>query len=54
MIFRSFDGTGRIVLPGELAQRFPKREVLIAGSGRYLEIWDPAAFDAMVSPLDFE
>ena len=54
MIFRSFDGTGRIVLPGNLAERFAEREVLIAGSGRYLELWNPGDFDAAVSALDFE
>lgn len=54
MIFRSFDGTGRIVLPGNLAERFAEREVLIAGSGRYLELWNPADFDSAVNPLDFE
>ena len=52
MIFKSFDGTGRIVLPGAIAERFPKRDVLIAGAGRYLELWEPSAFEAEVQPLD--
>ncbi len=52
MIFKSFDGTGRIVLPGVIAERFPEREVLIAGAGRYLELWEPSAFEAEVQPLD--
>ena len=54
MVFRTFDGTGRIVLPGEVAERFTKREVLIAGAGRYLELWDPEAFEVEVGPLDLE
>jgi DNA-binding transcriptional regulator/RsmH inhibitor MraZ len=54
MIFKAFDGTGRIVLPGELAARFPDREVLIAGAGRYLELWEPRAFEEAVSPLELE
>lgn len=54
MIFRPFDGTGRIVLPGQLAEQFSKREVLIAGAGRYLELWDPEQFEAGVQPLDLE
>lgn len=54
MIFRSFDGTGRIVLPGELTERFPEREVAIAGAGRYLELWDPAALEAAVTPLEVD
>lgn len=53
MIFRSFDGTGRIVLPGEFAERFEEREVAIVGAGRYLELWRPADFEAVVAPLDF-
>ena len=54
MVFRAFDGTGRIVLPAELAERFADREVLIAGSGRYLELWAPDSFDTAVTPLDIE
>jgi len=54
MIFRQFDGTGRIVLPGEVADRFPKRQVLIAGAGRYVELWNPDDFEQAVEPLDFE
>jgi len=54
MIFRSFDRTGRIVLPGELAERFAKREVLIVGAGRYLELWNPAEFQKSITPLGFE
>lgn len=54
MIFRSFDKTGRIVLPGELAERFSEREVAIVGAGRYLELWRPADFEANVDPLEFE
>ena len=54
MIFRSFDGTGRIVLPAAVADRLTGREVLIAGAGRYLELWDPSAFSTSISPLDFE
>jgi len=54
MIFRSFDGTGRIVLPGELAERFSGREVLIAGAGRYLELWEPESYRTSITPLDFE
>ena len=52
MIFKPFDGTGRIVLPGPIAERFPEREVLIAGSGRYLELWVPKQFEEEVQPLD--
>ena len=54
MIFRSFDGTGRIVLPGDLSERFEGKEVVLAGAGRYLELWRPADFDASIAPLDFE
>ena len=54
MIFKPFDGTGRIVLPGELAGKFPDREILIAGAGRYLELWGPADWEAAVKPLDLE
>lgn len=54
MIFRSFDGMGRMVLPGNLVERFPEREALVAGSGRYLELWNPADYEASVQPLDFE
>ena len=58
MIFRSFDGTGRIVLSGELAERFPGREAVLLGAGRYLELWDPEAWDPealgrAIEPLDF-
>ncbi|MCZ6786541.1 MAG: hypothetical protein O7E54_05185 [Planctomycetota bacterium] len=53
-IFKSFDGTGRIVFPADLVERFPKREVLIAGTGLYLEVWDPARWDAEVGELDVE
>jgi DNA-binding transcriptional regulator/RsmH inhibitor MraZ len=53
MIFRSFDRTGRIVLPGEIAERFKTREVTIVGAGRYLELWSPDALQANVTPLDF-
>lgn len=45
LIFKPFDGTGRIVLPAPLAERFPEREVLIAGVGRHLEAWLPADFE---------
>ena len=54
MIFKPFDGTGRIVLPGKLAALFPDREVLIAGAGRYLELWEPRGFEEEVSPLALE
>ena len=53
-IFKSFDGTGRIVLPADLLARFPEREVLIAGTGLYLEVWDPAAWETEVGELDVE
>jgi len=41
-------------MPGELADRFPDREVLIAGVGRHLEAWHPADFEKAMSetPLD--
>ncbi len=54
MIFKTFDGTGRIVIPGELVSRFPDREVLIAGVGRHLEAWHPADFEQSMAsdPLD--
>ena len=54
MIFKTFDGTGRIVFPGTLAERFPDREVLIAGVGRHLEAWHPADFEKFMAqaPLD--
>jgi DNA-binding transcriptional regulator/RsmH inhibitor MraZ len=54
MIFRSFDRTGRIVLPAETTERFATREVTIVGAGRYLELWNPPDFDATIAPLDFE
>jgi DNA-binding transcriptional regulator/RsmH inhibitor MraZ len=53
MIFRSFDRTGRIVLPGEVAERFKSREVTIVGAGRYLELWSPDDLKTNVAPLDF-
>ena len=53
MIFRSFDRTGRIVLPGEIAERFKTREVTIVGAGRYLELWSPADLSRNITPLDF-
>ncbi len=53
MLFRSFDRTGRIVLPGEVAERFKTREVTIVGAGRYLELWSPDDLKANVTPLDF-
>jgi DNA-binding transcriptional regulator/RsmH inhibitor MraZ len=53
MIFRSFDRTGRIVLPGEIAERFRTREVTIVGAGRYLELWSPDDLKSSVTPLDF-
>ncbi len=52
MIFKPFDGTGRIVLPGPIAERFMEREVLMAGAGRYLELWVPQQFKEAVKPLD--
>lgn len=52
MIFKSFDRTGRIVLPGKIAERFSDREVLIAGAGRYIELWVPQVFETEVGPLD--
>ncbi|MHC4408874.1 MAG: division/cell wall cluster transcriptional repressor MraZ [Planctomycetota bacterium] len=45
LIFKSFDGTGRIVLPAPLVERFADKEVLIAGVGRHLEAWHPADFE---------
>ena len=54
MLFRSFDKTGRIVLPGEIAEQFEKREVTIVGAGRYLELWGPDKLKASLTPLDFE
>jgi DNA-binding transcriptional regulator/RsmH inhibitor MraZ len=51
MVFRSFDRTGRIVLPGEIAERFKTREVTIVGAGRYLELWDPSDFKASLTPV---
>lgn len=45
LIFKPFDGTGRIVFPAPLFERFPDREVLIAGVGRHLEAWHPADFE---------
>ena len=54
MIFRPLDGTGRIVLPAAIAERFPDRAVLIAGAGRYLELWNPTDFGQEVDPLDLE
>jgi DNA-binding transcriptional regulator/RsmH inhibitor MraZ len=54
MIFRSFDKTGRIVLPGEIAERFKTRDVTIVGAGRYLELWDPADLKATITPLELE
>lgn len=53
MIFRSFDGTGRVVLPGPLAERFPEREVALVGAGRYLELWRPEEITSTITPLDF-
>jgi DNA-binding transcriptional regulator/RsmH inhibitor MraZ len=53
MIFRSFDRTGRIVLPAELSGRFATREVTIVGAGRYLELWNPPDLAASITPLDF-
>ncbi|MGH7162107.1 MAG: division/cell wall cluster transcriptional repressor MraZ [Planctomycetota bacterium] len=53
-IFKSFDGAGRIVLPGELAGRFPQGELLIAGAGLYLEAWEPARWAAQVPELDLD
>ena len=54
MLFKTFDGTGRIVIPAPLAERFPDREVLIAGVGRHLEAWHPADFEQAMEnhPLD--
>ena len=54
MIFKPFDGTGRIVFPGDLTQRFSDREVVIAGAGRYLEAWSPADWESEITPLDLE
>lgn len=54
MLFRSFDKTGRIVLPGESTERFKTREVTIVGAGRYLELWDPADLKASITPLGLE
>jgi len=54
MIFKTFDGTGRIVFPAEVVERFPDREVLISGNGRYLEAWHPPSFDAEVKAFDPE
>lgn len=53
-IFKSFDGAGRIVVPGELLDRFPGREWLIVGAGLYLEAWDPAHFQSEARELDLE
>ncbi len=44
-IFRSFDGTGRIVLPPSLVPRFPERELMFVGAGLYLEAWSPAVWE---------
>jgi DNA-binding transcriptional regulator/RsmH inhibitor MraZ len=45
LIFKPFDGTGRIVFPEPLAEQFPDKKVLIAGVGRHLEAWHPADFE---------
>lgn len=53
MQFKTFDGTGRIVIPKEFADRFPDQEVVIVGVGRYLELWNPADWEAQDGSLDF-
>lgn len=53
-LFRQFDGAGRIVVPGELLDRFPSKEWLIVGAGLYLEAWDPARWEAESGELDLE
>ena len=53
MQFKSFDGTGRIVIPKEFADRFPEGEVVIVGVGSYLELWSPADWEAQDDTLDF-
>ncbi|MEM8884598.1 MAG: hypothetical protein AAGD14_11045 [Planctomycetota bacterium] len=54
LIFKPFDGTGRIVFPGSLAERFPAKEVLIAGVGRHLEAWDPTRFEAEMASNELD
>lgn len=50
-IFKTFDGAGRIVLPTEQAARFPAGQVLIAGAGLYMEVWEPEAWQRQASEL---
>ena len=46
----TIDGQGRITIPGPLRDFAGlSREIVVAGSGRYLEIWDRAAFYEMVN-----
>ena len=53
-IFKAFDGTGRIVLPPKLAERFPEREILVVGTGLSMEAWVPAEWEEQVGELDVE
>jgi len=51
-LFKTFDGTGRIVLPTEQVSRFPKGELLIAGAGLYMEAWHPESWTSRVGTLE--
>lgn len=46
----NIDGQGRITIPASLREYAGlKKEVVVAGAGRYVEIWDRDAFEAMVN-----
>lgn len=46
----NIDGQGRITIPASLREYAGlKKEVVVAGAGRYIEIWDKEAFEAMIN-----
>jgi MraZ protein len=46
----NIDGQGRITIPASLREYAGlSREVVVAGAGRYVEIWDREAFEKMIN-----
>ena len=50
LVTRSFDATGRIILPEGVG--LSDRRVLVVGAGSYVELWRPELFEAEMSTAD--
>jgi len=50
----NIDGQGRITIPASLREYAGlTKDVVVAGAGRYVEIWDKEAFEKMINDDEF-